>query len=233
MPSAHPPPYIDHDDDDGPLTMPSPASSIGVEFTKSSATVTDNETESIGLIPADATTASASLDPSAEEGRHRRRRRSSGWFPTKLQQVDLDERPRGQPMTDALNRRQSFIEEFASTSGPPQIAGLMILIAVGLGCTIGVVPAVMADRFARLEHGWDGPPCQSLTHTAVTATVNVEACMAGSADAQTAVATSNLISNGLTFLTSSLLGSWSDQHGRKVLLTAGMAVGAVPPFCCG
>jgi hypothetical protein len=87
----------------------------------------------------------------------------------------------------------------------------MILIAVGLGSTIGVVPAVMSDRFARLQHGYDLP--------ATCASYDVDhkpaPCFEGSADAQSAVAASNLVSNGLTFLLSSLLGSLSDEHGRK------------------
>jgi hypothetical protein len=37
----------------------------------------------------------------------------------------------------------------------------------------------------------------------------------GSADAQTAAAVSELVANTLTFITSSLIGSMSDVHGRR------------------
>jgi MFS transporter, DHA1 family, tetracycline resistance protein len=164
-----------------------------------------------------------------------RRRRSSWWdnyFPSRLQQVDIDERP----ARLSVYRRPSFVHDFWQSRGPPQIAVLMVLIAMGLGCTIGVVPAVMSDRFARLYHGWEGDDCSSRlnssTNHIATAFTSMPPlpCIQGSADAQTAVATSHLISNAFTFLTSSVLGSWSDQHGRKPLLLAGLAVGCIPPF---
>lgn len=36
-------------------------------------------------------------------------------------------------------RRESFLEEFASSKGPPQIVILIMLLALGFGSTIGVV----------------------------------------------------------------------------------------------
>ncbi|KAG7363751.1 tetracycline resistance protein [Nitzschia inconspicua] len=209
-----------------PTTTTSPASSSqGVEFVKSpTATTTDETMESV----ADET------HPRSQTSRN-----IFNWFntttttssttsttiPSSIQQIDINERP----PRPSVYRRQSFIEEFVQTRGPPQIAGLMILIAIGLGCTIGVVPAVMTDRFARLNHGWEESPAAACSTFQQSHNVP-SACIQGSADAQTAVATSNLISNVLTFLTSSLLGSWSDRHGRKILLIAGMAIGAIPPF---
>ena len=114
-------------------------------------------------------------------------------------------------------RRKSFLVEFSQTNGPPQIAGLMMLIAIGLGCTIGVVPAVMTDRFARLRHGYDLPErCWEFTTTPGGGGIEKpDECFLGSADAQTAVSTSNLISNVLTFVSSSLIGSLSDEYGRR------------------
>jgi len=52
----------------------------------------------------------------------------------------------------------------------------------------------------------------------------------GSADAQTAAASANLISNGLTFITSSLIGSLSDQYGRKGILIAGLTLSSMSPL---
>jgi DHA1 family tetracycline resistance protein-like MFS transporter len=78
-----------------------------------------------------------------------------------------------------------------------------------------------------MRHGYEGTVnC----HDILDATLKPEACLLGSADAQTAVATSNLLSNALTFITSSLLGSISDEYGRKPILIAGLAVGTIPSF---
>jgi MFS family permease len=95
--------------------------------------------------------------------------------------------------------------------GPPQIALLMALLAIGLGCTIGVVPAIAGDRFARLHHGYDGvADCSSFDSE-----TKPEACFLGGSDAQAAASLANLINNSLTFLTASLAGSISDEYGRK------------------
>lgn len=124
------------------------------------------------------------------------------------QMQELDVNPR---IRQSVVRRESFIVQFAKSKGPPQITFIMMLIAIGLGCTIGVVPAVMVDRFARLQHGYSlETPCSAWSVEEKPAE-----CFAGSADAQAAVASSNFISNILTFLTSSMIGSLSDAYGRK------------------
>jgi MFS family permease len=131
-------------------------------------------------------------------------RRQSVEFST-LQQIDPSEPIRRR----SVFRRESFIVQFAKTKGPPQITILMILIAIGLGSTIGVVPAVMSDRFARVNHGYSGQEsCSDLDQ-------KPDACTFGFADAQDAAATASLVSNVLTFITSSLIGSLSDEHGRR------------------
>lgn len=148
--------------------------------------------------------------------------------PTIQQQQQLDEREYQRPPRLSTLRRESFVMQFFDTRGPPQIALLMFLIAMAVGSTIGVVPAVMTDRFARLNHGYpmDAPDCSTYTSIIAgdvdTATssqqqqhIKPEACLLGSADAQTAVSTANLISNVLTFATSSLMGSLSDEYGRR------------------
>jgi hypothetical protein len=70
----------------------------------------------------------------------------------------------------------------------------------------------MSDRYARLHYGYTGSrDCSSFMSVAE----KPYECLAGSADAQNAVAIEQLISNGLTFLTSALIGSLSDEYGRK------------------
>ena len=111
-----------------------------------------------------------------------------------------------------VDRRKSFLVEFSKMRGPPQIALLMALLAIGLGSTIGVVPAVMGDRFARLYHGYEGEAhCSSFSDPSS----KPEACFMGGSDAQAAASVANLINNGLTFLTASLTGSLSDEYGRR------------------
>jgi len=147
------------------------------------------------------------------------RRRSSVEFST-LQQIDPNEPIRRR----SVFRRESFIVQFVKTEGPPQITFLMMLVAIGLGCTIGVVPAVMSDRFARLNHGYTGDlACSDLDE-------KPPACFLGSADAQNAAAASSLASNVLTFLTSSMIGSFSDEHGRRGILIVGLLFSTLSPL---
>jgi len=69
----------------------------------------------------------------------------------------------------------------------------------------------MTDRYARINHGYD----LEMSCSEYPMGTKPQACLDGSADAQTGVATEQLISNLLTFFTSSLVGSLSDEYGRK------------------
>jgi hypothetical protein len=69
----------------------------------------------------------------------------------------------------------------------------------------------MTDRYARLNYGYsDERDCADYGMGE-----KPQECLDGSADAQYAVAVESMISNGFTFLTSSLIGSLSDEYGRK------------------
>lgn len=126
--------------------------------------------------------------------------------------------------------QSKFLSTFANSKGAPQIIFLCMLLALSLGSTVGVVPAVMTDRFARLNHGFDGEQDCSVsagsdnTHTP-------QQCIDGSNDAQNAQALSQLVLNLLTFLTSSVVGSMSDVHGRRSILLVGIFLTVLPPFC--
>lgn len=124
-----------------------------------------------------------------------------------MEMVDPDERTR----RHSLYKRKSFIVQFATSEGPPQIVAFVLLIALGFGATIGIVPSIMTDRFARLNHGYTGDDCSSFTSLAD----KPAECLEGSSDAQDTAAFAGLVSNGLTLLTSSLIGSLSDVHGRR------------------
>lgn len=69
----------------------------------------------------------------------------------------------------------------------------------------------MSDRYARLNHGYSGDQDCSEYESML----KPQACLDGFADAQNAVALESLISNTLTFFTSAMVGSISDEFGRK------------------
>ena len=61
-------------------------------------------------------------------------------------------------------RRRSFLVEFSTSKGPPQIVAIVLLVALGAGATIGIGPAIMTDRFARLNHGYHGEDCSDFVN---------------------------------------------------------------------
>ncbi|CAB9510394.1 Hippocampus abundant transcript-like protein 1 [Seminavis robusta] len=127
----------------------------------------------------------------------------------------------------SIFHRESFLMQFASKKGPRAIFLLLMCLALGVGSTIGVVPAVMTDRYARLQHGYDDPTdCADYDMNS-----KPQECLDGSADAQNIHAIGNLISNILTFTTSSLMGSLSDEYGRRSLLVVGVFFSCLPPLC--
>jgi hypothetical protein len=109
------------------------------------------------------------------------------------------------------SRRESFLMNFRASNGPPQIVAVVILLAMSFGATVGIIPSIMTERYAREKYGYDGEYCHSFEEYAD----KPEECLLGSADAQTAAAVSELVANTLTFITSSLIGSMSDVHGRR------------------
>ena len=125
-----------------------------------------------------------------------------------MEQLDLFE-PVARP---SLYQRQSFLVTFTKQKGPRAILLLIVCLALGLGSTIGVVPAVMTDRYARLRHGYADEADCATYHDVSN---KPQACLDGSADAQNGSALETLVSNVLTFVTSSLVGSMSDEHGRR------------------
>ena len=111
----------------------------------------------------------------------------------------------------SVQKRKSFIMEFVEKKAPRQILILVLLLALGFGSIIAVVPAVMTDRYARLNHGFSDPKdCAEFSIQD-----KPHACLAGSGDAQNAAAFENLVSNMFTFISSSLVGSISDEKGRR------------------
>lgn len=119
----------------------------------------------------------------------------------------------------------SFLRYFLTSSGPPQIITLCLLIALALGSTVGVVPAVVEDRYARLNHGYTGEPCLQIKMGE-----RPQECMLGNDDAQNSAAMTSFISNSLTFSTSSLMGSISDERGRRGIILLGIGLSLLGPM---
>jgi DHA1 family tetracycline resistance protein-like MFS transporter len=118
-----------------------------------------------------------------------------------------------------------FLHHFARTSGPPQIILLCLVIAMSLGSTIGIVPTVAEDRYARLNHGYTGEPCSE-----VPSGVRPRECTLGNEDALNSAALSQFVNNALTFATSSLMGSISDERGRKGIMLLGVGLNILAPL---
>mmetsp|Transcript_34173 Transcript_34173/g.65072 ORF Transcript_34173/g.65072 Transcript_34173/m.65072 type:complete len:571 (-) Transcript_34173:108-1820(-) len=121
-----------------------------------------------------------------------------------------------------------FLHHFLQSSGPPQIITLSLLIALSFGSIIGVVPSVVEDRYARLHHGYDGVvPCTELGGGGDD---RPRECLLGNEDAQNAAAMGSFVANGLTFVTSSLMGSISDEKGRRGILLLGIGLSLLGPL---
>ena len=70
--------------------------------------------------------------------------------PTCPNRLRMDQIDPNEPLSRrSIYRHESFLVQFATSDGPPQIVLLILLLALGFGSTIGVVPAVMTDRYAR------------------------------------------------------------------------------------
>ena len=86
-------------------------------------------------------------------------------------------------ISDDPEGNTGFIRYFITSSGPPQIITLCLLLALALGSTVGVVPSLVEDRFARLNHGYEGVPCLQLKMSE-----RPQECLLGNDDAQNAAA---------------------------------------------
>jgi DHA1 family tetracycline resistance protein-like MFS transporter len=133
-----------------------------------------------------------------------------------------------QPKVDE-NGKGKFLSTFANSKGAPQIIFLCMILALSLGSTVSVIPGIMQDRFARLNYGFSGEQdCAALTASGAHAP---QECTDGANDAQNAQALSQFVLNILTFVTSSVVGSMSDVHGRRSILLVGIFLTVLPPLC--
>jgi hypothetical protein len=115
------------------------------------------------------------------------------------------------------SRRQFSIELLQTIKAARHLFLLLFLFALAFGSTVGVVPDIMADRYARLNHGYnDSIRCWiRLLEESHSLAAPSQACREGLEDAQQAAAYTAFVSNLLTFVTSSVVGSSSDENGRR------------------
>ena len=121
-----------------------------------------------------------------------------------------------------MEQRKSFLIAFAKSKGPPQIIALVVFFSIGYGATAGIVPGLMSERYARLNYGYNGTaPCSSYPPAS-----QPEACVDGNNESQRILTYSNLVGNLIAFLTGSMVGSISDEFGRRGVCVCGCNVKA-------
>jgi MFS family permease len=117
-----------------------------------------------------------------------------------------------------------FFSSFRKSRGSVEALIISVLLSFGLATTVGIVPTVIADRYARINHGWEGQPCYTLNHD-----VMPYACVQGGDDAQTGSACMSLVQNLLLFLSNPVVGSQSDLQGRRIFLLFGIFLFILAP----
>ncbi len=110
---------------------------------------------------------------------------------------------------DSDQENVSFWQIFLVSKGPSQLVFLTLLFALALGSTVGVVPETLTQRYAEFYHGFDGICADYDKYN------KPQACLDGSSDAQSADAAATFVKNIIIFFTSSLIGSLSDEYGRR------------------
>jgi len=131
-----------------------------------------------------------------------------------------------------------FFSFILRSSGPPQIVFVCLLYALALGSTVGVVPSVMTDQYAHIYHGLDSNTTCATSTNEDTGTENgggegnrYQACLDGNTDAQSVTAVTHLVYNLVIFFTGSLIGSLSDEFGRRSVLLLGQFLSLLPTLC--
>jgi len=121
-----------------------------------------------------------------------------------------------------------FLKTFFQSKAAIHILVIAFFLSTGIGCTVGVVPDIMTDRYARLNHGYINSgvddDCGSFDRAN-----KPDACQRGADEAQQAAAISTLATNVLTLLCNSVIGSISDVHGRRNVLILSMFLSTLSP----
>jgi DHA1 family tetracycline resistance protein-like MFS transporter len=125
------------------------------------------------------------------------------------------------------SKLRHFSSIFASSKAGLTGLSISVLLSFGIVITVGVVPEVLADRYARLYHGYSGEErCSSFSdHNLMP-----QACRDGADDAQTGSAWGSMVMNMLTFYCNPVIGSQSDIHGRRGPLLMAISLFMLSPI---
>ena len=131
------------------------------------------------------------------------------------QSVEVNEESENPSRSSPVDEYLEFLRIFVRSKGGPHLVVLIFVLSAALGSVAGLVPDVMGDRYARLNHGWNGPQCSSFD-----AANKPTPCEKGSDDSQSAAALSEFVKNVLTLFLNTAIASWSDAKGRKGMDTS-------------
>eukprot|EP00580_Thalassiosira_gravida_P007105 CAMPEP_0201639102 /NCGR_PEP_ID=MMETSP0493-20130528/18399_1 /ASSEMBLY_ACC=CAM_ASM_000838 /TAXON_ID=420259 /ORGANISM="Thalassiosira gravida, Strain GMp14c1" /LENGTH=514 /DNA_ID=CAMNT_0048112387 /DNA_START=23 /DNA_END=1567 /DNA_ORIENTATION=+ len=123
-----------------------------------------------------------------------------------------------------------FVSTFFRTRTAVHILFFIFMLSLGFGNMHTIVPGLLEDRFARLEFGYDGPPCADFHKESTAEDNRPQECKDGGDAAQNAAAASAFAANMLMLVFSPVVGSLSDCHGRRAFLVATSALLATTPL---
>eukprot|EP00580_Thalassiosira_gravida_P019841 CAMPEP_0201674126 /NCGR_PEP_ID=MMETSP0494-20130426/36333_1 /ASSEMBLY_ACC=CAM_ASM_000839 /TAXON_ID=420259 /ORGANISM="Thalassiosira gravida, Strain GMp14c1" /LENGTH=522 /DNA_ID=CAMNT_0048156195 /DNA_START=35 /DNA_END=1603 /DNA_ORIENTATION=- len=123
-----------------------------------------------------------------------------------------------------------FFSTFFHTRPAMHILLLTLLMSLGTGSVVSTIPGLLGDRFARLEYGYDGPPCSEFHDDGETTANRPQECRDGGDAAQNAAASAAFVENMIMLVLSSVVGSMSDCRGRRVFLAGSFALMATTPL---
>ncbi|CAJ1969468.1 unnamed protein product [Cylindrotheca closterium] len=127
-------------------------------------------------------------------------------------------------METESSNKSIFVIFFKSQTAVATLA-ISLLLSFSTMCTASIVPEILSDRYARISHSYDGPFCSDHHEEHLP-----KECQAGSDDAQAASAFGTLFLNILTLVFNSVVGSYSDVHGRKAPIVAGTLLSILSPL---
>jgi MFS family permease len=126
----------------------------------------------------------------------------------------------------AMNRSsEGLLRTFFGTKATVAILAVSALLSFGIGSTVGIVPEILSDRYARLHHAYDGPSCSDWEDDVMPAP-----CKNGADDAQAASAIGTMVLNTFTLFCNPVVGSLSDVHGRRMPIVFGMFLSTLSPL---
>ena len=120
----------------------------------------------------------------------------------------------------------SFFGTFFKAKGTIPALITSILLSFGIGLTVGIVPEIITDSYARINHDYIGiDPCYAFDHNDMPL-----ACLEGADDAQQGSAYGALLLNLLILLCNPIVGRQSDRVGRRTFLCVGIFLNTLAPL---